>query len=78
LRRNRRQLEKETNMRMQPLYYEFDAEDEKVYVAWLRKVSTLLMFILIVAVTIGSILALDALTTPEQRIAPLQQSGAFL
>ena len=33
--------------------------------------------VLLAAVVVCSVLALDAPTTPEQRIAPLQQSGVF-
>ena len=34
-------------MRMQRLYYEFDAEDRQVYTAWLRKTLAVLALILV-------------------------------
>jgi hypothetical protein len=64
-------------MRMQRLYYEFDAEDRQVYSAWLRKTLAVLALILAVAVVVCTVLALDASTTLEQRTAPLQLSGAL-
>jgi hypothetical protein len=64
-------------MRMQRLYYEFDAEDRKVYTAWLRKTLASWALILVLVVALCTVLALDASTTPELRIAPYQQSGLF-
>lgn len=64
-------------MRMQGLYYKLNAEDQKVYSDWLRITFTLWAFVLVVGVTVCTILALDASTTPEQRAELLQQSAAF-
>jgi hypothetical protein len=64
-------------MRMHHLYYELDAEDRKVYTAWLKRTFAPWAFILIAIVTVCAVLALDAPTMVEQRIAPYQQSGVF-
>jgi hypothetical protein len=64
-------------MRMQRLYYEFDAEDRKVYIAWLRKIVALWALILVAVVAVCAVLSLDASITTAERIAAIQQSGAF-
>lgn len=64
-------------MQMQHLYYKLDSEDRKVYTAWLQKVTALWALILVAMVAICAVSTLDALTTPELRIAPYQQSGLF-
>jgi hypothetical protein len=62
---------------MQRLYYEFNAEERKVYIAWLRKIAALWALILVVVVGVCTVLSLDASMTTTQRIAPLQQTGVF-
>jgi hypothetical protein len=64
-------------MRMQRRYYELNAEDRKVYTAWLRKTVALWALIFVVVVGVCTVLSLDASMTTAQRIAPLQQSGVF-
>jgi hypothetical protein len=63
-------------MPMLRLYHELNAEDRKVYTAWLRKISALWCFIVVAGVAVCTLLALDASGTPEQRIAAYQ-SGPF-
>jgi len=64
-------------MRLQRLYYEFNAEDRKVYTAWLGRIVALWALILVAVVVLCTVLSLDASMTTAERIAPLQQSGAF-
>jgi len=64
-------------MRMQNLYYELNAEDRKVYAAWLRGTLGAWVLIGVLMAAVCTALTLDASTTPEQRIAPYQQSGVF-
>jgi hypothetical protein len=61
------------NMHMQRVY-EFDAEDRT---DWLSKTLAPCASILVLMVVVCAVLALDASTTPEQRIAIFQQSGVF-
>jgi hypothetical protein len=64
-------------MHMQHPYCELDQEDRKVYTAWLRKFVALWALILALMFAVCAASTLDALTTPELRIAPYQQSGLF-
>jgi hypothetical protein len=64
-------------MRMQRRYYELNAEDRKVYTAWLRKIIALWALIFVAVVGVCTVLSLDASMTTAQRIAPLQQAGVF-
>jgi hypothetical protein len=64
-------------MREQRLYYELNPEDGKVRAAWHRKLLALAALISVVAVGGGAVLALESLTTPEDRMARLQWWGAF-
>jgi len=62
---------------MQRLYCRLNAEDQKVYTAWLRKILVLWAFILAAVVTICAVRALDTSLTPDWRIPPLNQLGVF-
>lgn len=64
-------------MRMQRLYYKLNAEDRKVYTAWLRKMVALWALIFVVVVGVCTVLSWDTSMTTAQRIAPLQQTGVF-
>jgi hypothetical protein len=65
-------------MRAHHLYYEFDAEDRKVYTATgLRRTLAPWALIAVLVAAICTVLALDGSTTAEQRIAPYLQSGVF-
>jgi hypothetical protein len=56
-------------------YNELDADDKKVYIAWLK--GTLAFWALTSVFVVCTVLALDASMTTEQRIAISQQSGAL-
>jgi hypothetical protein len=63
-------------MPMQRLYYELNAEDRKVYTAWVRKTFALWSLIVVAVVALCTVRVLDASVTPEQRTATYQQSEA--
>jgi hypothetical protein len=64
-------------MRVQHLYCEFNAGDRKVYATWLRGTLGAWALIVVLMAAVCTVLALDVSITPEQRIAPYQQSGVF-
>jgi hypothetical protein len=64
-------------MRMQLFYNQLDAQDRKVYAAWLKRTFAFWALISVVVVVVCTVLALDASTTLEQRIAMPQQSVAL-
>ena len=65
-------------MATQRLYYEPDARERSVQTAWPLKTVALWALILGPAVMVAcTVLALDASTTPEQRLASFVASGAF-
>jgi hypothetical protein len=57
------------DMWMQRLYCEFDAEDRNVYNIWLQRIFVLWTSVLLVMIVFCTVLALNASTTPDQRIA---------
>jgi len=70
-------IHRRSNMRMQNLYYQLNAEDRKVYAAWLRGTLGAWALILVLMAAVCTVLTLDASTTPEQRIVTQQQSAMF-